>query len=424
MPLTARNTLERSERASAPGLVTCLWTQYRAYLLGLVIPIMAAVACHRMVNNFSRLLVEDRFVAAIDLRFRYKELHHWFAGRTLYHEVSTAVYPPASYAMLWPFLGCSSFTVVRWIWGGTSVAALAWLVHLLLRGSNAQTPVERVFVALLPLSTYPAAAAIGHGQLSMHALACMMTGVVLAWRAPPSRGRAVLAGAVILGGLVKPSVTVPFFLLVLLPTRRLPALVAIVGYAVLTVVSVSFQGFDLPGVLAGWVGHAVSGTSATSVAARQGGYANLHNWLASVRLERWNPLASLLVLIALGFWLYRHRDQDLWTLLGVVSIAARFWTYHRHYDDMLILVAAIALFRNARRGPPGSACGVLSGVFFVAGGMSILAPTRLLTAPPPVGTLFVSGLAVVWICMLAVLLYCAHIDRKPKLQGWAFWRES
>ena len=39
-------------------------------------------------------------------------------------------------------------------------------------------------------------------------------------------------------------------------------------------------------------------------------------------------------------------------------------------------------------------------------------PIRL-TAPPPVGTLFVSGLAVVWIWMLAVLLYCAHSDRKP-----------
>ncbi|MGD2148446.1 MAG: glycosyltransferase family 87 protein, partial [Anaerolineae bacterium] len=386
--MSADKTVESSKRQSALGLVNCLWTQYRPYVLGLVIAIMAAIACHRMTNNFSRLLVEDRFVAAIDLRFRYKELHHWFAGRTLYREVNTAVYPPASYAMLWPFLGYSSFTVVRWIWGGTSAAALAWLVYLFLRGSNAQPPVERVFVALLPLSTYPAAAAIGHGQLPMHALACMLTGVLLAWRAPPSWGRDVLAGVLILAGLVKPSVTAPFFLLVLLPARRRAALIAAIGYAVLTLVSVSFQGFDLIGVLTAWVGHAVSGTSVTSIAARRGGYANLHNWLAIVGLERWNPLVSLLALIALGFWTYRHRDRDLWTLLGVVSIAARFWTYHRHYDDMLILVAVIALYRIARRGSTGSACGVLSGMVFVVGAMSILTPTRLLAAPPPVGTLF------------------------------------
>lgn len=154
---SVEKSVERYGLQSPLRSINRLWTEYREYLLCLVILLMAALACQRMVKNFSRLLLEDHFVAAIDLRLRYRELHHWFAGKTIYLQVSSAVYPPASYAMLWPLLGYSSFTVLRWIWGFTSGAALAWLVHrLFVKKSRVQTLVERVWVAPVPLSTYPA----------------------------------------------------------------------------------------------------------------------------------------------------------------------------------------------------------------------------------------------------------------------------
>jgi hypothetical protein len=140
-------------------------------------------------------------------------------------------------------------------------------------------------------------------------------------------------------------------------------------------------------------------------------YADLHVWLAVLGLNAWSLPASLLVLVALGLWTHRHRQGDLWLLLGVAALVARLWTYHRVYDDLLILIPLIALFRIAKQrlcADGGDlATGLLLGITVVA----MLAPARLEHAPPPWNLLFAVRHATTWIAVLIFLLNRARIEK-------------
>jgi hypothetical protein len=127
-----------------------------------------------------------------------------------------------------------------------------------------------------------------------------------------------------IGGIGKANAFRSFFWLVLcLPGTLRPALFSILGYIALTMLAVAFQGFDLSSLLRTWLSRSLEG--ATHEAAL-GAYGNLHSWLAVLGLGQWNVPVSLLVLLALGYWSYQHRHEDLWLLLGVTAIVARFWT--------------------------------------------------------------------------------------------------
>jgi hypothetical protein len=78
------------------------------------------------------------------------------------------------------------------------------------------------------------------------------------------------------------------------------------------------------------------------------GSANVHIWLASIGQERWNLPVSLLLLCALGAWVYANRRVDVWLLLGVTAIVARLWTYHLFYDDVILVLPMVALYRIGR----------------------------------------------------------------------------
>jgi glycosyl transferase family 87 len=337
---------------------------------------------------------------------RHKEVQFWFAGRPVYSELPTAVYPPASYVMLWPLLGWLTITPARWFWAVTTVAALGWLIHLIVQESGADRPLERVFVALLPLALYPTGAAIGNGQLIVLLFPALVAGLV---RLQRQRGwrEDLLAASLILITLVKPSIAVPFFWIVLfVPGTLRPAVLVSLGYLVLTLFAASFQGSSLPTLLRGWLAR-------TSMLAEQGD-AGLHSVLAALRLGNWSLLASLLVLIALGVWIYRHRQRDLWLLLGVTAFVARFWTYHRWYDDLLILLPMIAFFRVAKQ-PSSGEGGVVAGVLLTATLLVMLAPGGLYLFPPPWNLLYETGQIIVWIIGLIVLLDLTRRDKSVRL---------
>ena len=52
-------------------------------------------------------------LGAIDLRLRRMEVRDWFDGVPIYFTNSDAVYPPASYLLLWPFARWESLAVLR-----------------------------------------------------------------------------------------------------------------------------------------------------------------------------------------------------------------------------------------------------------------------------------------------------------------------
>jgi hypothetical protein len=385
------------------------WTEHQIGLLRLAIVLMFVAALFRLSNEFSRLIWEPGPTGAVDLKLRLNEVQLWFAGNPVYRELESAVYPPATFLLLWPLLGWLPVTPARWLWAATTVPALGWLVYLAVRECRAATLLERTAVALLPLSMYATSATIGNGQLNLHILPPLVAGLLLLHHKRREWPGDLVAAALILAALAKPSVSAPFYWMALLVPRTLrPALLIALGYLALTLFAASFQEDGTLALFRDWL--------AGSLGVR-GGYANLHDWLVTLGLEAAALPASLLVLAALGVWTYRHRHGDFWLLLGVTALVARFWTYHRLYDDLLILLPMIALFRLARSGPSDDGRDVTAGVLLVITWMATLAPARVLSFPPPWDWLFATGQTIVWTLVLIFLLIQVRREKTPAHGG-------
>ncbi|NIN66820.1 MAG: DUF2029 domain-containing protein [Anaerolineae bacterium] len=391
------------------SIISTWWTSHGLTVLRLACAVMALLAALKLGDEFRRLVWEPGHNGAVDLKLRHAEVHDWFAGKPVYQERPTAVYPPASYALLWPLLGWLPLAPTRWLWAVTSVVALGWLVYLIVQRSGSDSRLEHAFVALTALSMNATGVTIGNGQLGVHLLPVLLGGLLLLQHLGCGWQRNLLASGMIVVALVKPSISLPFLWMVLFAAGGLHIISLVsFGYVALTVCAASFQESGLALLLRDWL------ALGTTVVVK-GGYANLHMWLATIGLEKWVLPASLLVLAALGLWTYRHRNSDFWLLLGVTAIAARLWTYHRVYDDVLILFPMVALFRIAKRRFSTEESGVLAGLLLATTLVAMLAPARLQHFPSPWSLLYTGGHAVIWIAVLGFLLDQARRDRNAQV---------
>jgi len=115
-------------------------------------------------------------------------------------------------------------------------------------------------------------------------------------------------------------------------------------------------------------------------------------------------------------WIYRHRQKDIWLLLGVTALVTRFWTYHRWYDDLLILLPMIALFRVTKQAP-GTKDGITASVILAITLLFMLAPGGLYLFPPPWNMLYVVGQIIVWFVGLTFLLNLTQRKRSAKVNS-------
>lgn len=295
----------------ASSAIGIWWSRHGVLVLRLACTVMALLAALKLGDEFRRLLLDQGHNGAVDLRTLHQLVREWFNGRPLYQEPHPPGYPPASYVLLWPFLGWLDFEPARWLWAVTSVVALAWLVHLVVRESGATTRLEGVFVALLALSMNATGVTIGNGQLALHILPALLCALLLLHQDRGQWHIRLLAVVLLLFALVKPTVSAPFLWMLLFAGGGLTTIALIaLGYLGLTLFAVSFQESTLAVLARGWIEAAI-------VVAAEGGYANLHTWLASVDLRQWILCAPLLVFAALGVWTYGHRNGDVWILIGL-----------------------------------------------------------------------------------------------------------
>ena len=347
------------------------WTKHRNTILRVSIVLLALYACAKLGDEFYRLTLRPDRPGAIDLKLRYREVHEWFAGNPVYGRIPQAVYPPATYAILWPFLGWMSLGAARWFWAATSAGALAWLAVLLVRESGAQDRPERWFVALMPLSLIGTGVCLGNGQLTIHLLPALLTGLVLMCRPGGSWGRDAAAAGLMAIALAKPSIAAPFFWIALFaPGRLRPAALTLLFYGLLTVGAAHFQKPGLFELMGQWLKFA-------PMEVAEQGYADLYKWMTLLGLKAYALHVSLAVLAAAGIWVYQHRRADLWLQLSVVAMVARLWTYHRQYDNMLLLPPMLVLFRVAREDAEverRTAAGLLLALLLVA----LMLPARML----------------------------------------------
>jgi hypothetical protein len=380
------------------------WASHGDTALRLAVAVMAVLALLKLGGEFRRLL----WGPATDLVLRHREVGRWFAGMPVYSEFATASYPPASYAILWPFLGWLDLRSARWFWAVTTVAMLAWLARFIVRQSGAGTRLEASFVGLMLLSMNVTGVTIGLGQLTLHVLPPLLAALLLLRRERRDWRGDLLAAALLLLAMVKPHLAVPFFWLALFaPGGLRPVLLAMVGYVALTLFAATFQQPGLWPLLAEWLGRATGEPEKGS----RYEYGELHAWLVALGLGDWTLTGSLMVLIALGAWSYLHRRIDLWLLIGVAALVARLWTYHPFYDDLLVLLPMVTLFRLAKRGGSRGGADVMAGLLLAVMLLLHLMPARLLISPPPWHLVYTAGHPVAWTVVLSFLIRQAHAER-------------
>lgn len=370
----------------------------RRFLVWTAVALMAVAAAYRLPVELGRLMFEPPGRgAAMDLLLRHAEVRAWFAGQPVYRAIENAVYPPASYLLLLPWLHGFTPEGARLAWAALSVGLLAWLSALCVRASGATSLHARTFAAMLPLSMYGTAATLRLGQMGLLLLPLLLVGCTMIATQPRSPRRD-LAGAALLGiALVKPTIAPPFLWIAFFRGGWRVTTLIVGAYVVLTLVAASFQEASLPGLIRGWLAQ----RDQIDFAATQG---NLYAWLALVGWDRHLAAASLFVLAILGGWTWRQRNADLWKLLAVAAITARMWAYHHHYDDVLLLFPLIALLRDVNA---ASAAGrddrPALGALVLVWGIGIL-PASLFDVGVPGRDLLQGVKTVVWLGTLALLV--------------------
>lgn len=383
------------------------WEPRKPRLLAWACALMVISAIVWLAYQFWRLLAGEAAiwpgspVGAVDLRIIRGLVDKWLAGQPVYERLSAANYPPASHILLWPLLGWPPLGILRPYWAATTCLALAWLIHWALCACRAEMGAERSFIILLPLAMYATGATIGNGQLGVHLLPMMLVSATLAAR---SRGRwrdDILIAFLMLLALAKPSLSAPFFwLILLLPGRIRPALLTLLGYVGITLWAVAFQRDDLLTLVRDWLS---VGTSESSWA----GSANVHLWLGSLGWEGAMLPASLTLMGLLGWWIWRRRSADLLTLMGVTAIVARLWVYHNWYDDLLLLLPMLALFTIAKSSPRGMPAPAVASILLALTAALALAPGGLFLLPPPWNRAYVAAQVAVWLMDLGFLMWAA-----------------
>lgn len=387
-------------------MIFAVISRRRAALLWALAAILAVVAIQRLADGFFQLLWLS--TPPVDLAIRWREVQQWFAGQPV-HGGRFAVYPPASYALLWPALGWVDLTQARWLWGVTTVAAVGWLAWIVARESGTGRGAARAVAALLPPAVYAARAVMVNGQLALHLLPPLLTGLLLLTRRPPSWGRDLGGAVLLLIALTKPSLTAPFMWIVITaPGPLRPAALLGLGYAGVTMVAGAFQPASAIALSGQFVGGAVR--DAARASARS--HANLHSWIDALGLGWGYTAASLAALLALGWWTYfRARDADPWVRLGVAGLVARFWTFHYRYDDMLLLVPVVALMRIVARQGPGEPVDRGAAVVLTLLTATLLIPARLFFPPWPWQAVE-SVQTVIWLLALGFLVHRARRDQR------------
>ena len=381
---------------------------YRDSLLRLAVVLLAAAAAFRLLNELLRLASPDPYLQnANDLRNFQNAMKGLFAGQPIYEELRTSPYPPASYAIFWPFLGWLDLTQARFLWTITVVAALAWLIVLLIRESKANSLTERFLVALLLLSMNGTGVTIGNGQLGIHILAALVPALLLIQRKETDGRDAlpaeILVAFLVLFALAKPTITVPFLWIIFFaPHGKRILFVTFTAYLAITLLALSFQEQSAAAVLESWFRRA-------STVATERGYGNLHAFLSSIHMDSWMAPASLAVFGLLGIWMHFHRDVDLWILIGITALVARFWTYHRYYDDLLIILPMISLFRITKSSGAGNVQGIFAGLLLSI--ISFFNLARLYNISKLRFELITSANVILWILTMAFLLYLAGQQR-------------
>lgn len=378
------------------------WRRFGPLVLATAAVAMLIVGAGRLDYAIPYLLTDVESWAAIDLKYRFEEVRRWFMGLSVYDVLRSAVYAPASYVMLWPFMGWLSLDEARWMWCVTMLVSIVAIALVAVKAAGATSLAEKAFIALTVASVYPIQMTVYVGQVGVHVVAFIAAGVFVL---KVGRGRwwaDLMAAMLFVLALIKPTLSAPFIWILLFAVHRLrPFVIVVLLYAALTAVAAFFQQTDPVTLLATWLQQ----SNEMSVPE---GYSNIHKLLYLVGAESWMMPGSVMMLLVAGVWVYVYRTADWWLLVGVAALVARFWIHHRPYDDILLILPLIALFRVSKRSVEGD-WDVIAAIGLAVLWALLQIPTwAFYILPQPAPMIIEIAQITVWICVLVFLFIVVH----------------
>lgn len=412
-----------------------LWKEWHSPLLTMTIIGMVLVSMVFLGYEFWRLVFQMTYMGAVDLSYRYYEVNQYFSDNYIYATLGSSVYPPASYLMLWPFLGWLEWGQARWLWAITTVIYLIFLVRITLTAIpsvSAEDRKLRLFIGLLPLAVYGTGATIGNGQLPILSITALLASFLLLTRSEVSWQNDLLAAGLFVVALIKPTLTAPFFLVWLFfAGRKRPTILVLSIYLVLIFCASSFHEGNTIQHHIDWMKKGINGAMwGSSQSSAFNMYSLTHGGsafeMAKYNLSSKNFLEyqfvhvsiqlTIAIIILCGIWLYFHNRVNIWIQISVAAFAARFWTYHRWYDDLVILLPMIALLRIATESSYNDNTRTVSGILFGFTFIFMLAPGGIFLFPAPWNSYYAIIQIIIWIADLVFMLKLGWDEKKSLSQ--------
>lgn len=282
----------------------------------------------------------------IDLGFFVRWTHSWFGGSNIYILGDTPQgYPPASMVLLYPFTGWLPMEGARWLWAFTTILSFGIVAYIAIRATGAKTLPQRVGIIFLFLYINGTSVTYGNGQATLHILACVLAAILLLHTRPVSWQSDLIAAVLLIWALVKPNLSAPFLWLVLIYPRSFrlrPLVLIVVGYLAFSLYAAALVSTPLPRL---WQQFLANRLQSADISIDP----NIHYLLGNWGLDQLLLPASAVIGLALGIWIYRHRQADIWLLLGVTTLAMRFWGFHWVYDSAFLIVPEVVLVRILKR---------------------------------------------------------------------------
>ncbi len=361
-----------------------------------------------LARAFGVLTGGDNRMAAVDLRMRMFEVGGWFRGEPIYRTDANAVYPPAAYGVIATLAGGLDFERARRLWAVQSLILLVAGAAGVVWASRAEGLTQRLAALLVLPSLAAVSPGVANGQLHLITVLAAVAAVLLLSPRAPSWPRELAGAALMLVALTKPTIGVPFFVLVwVLPGRLRPGILVLVLYGLATAVALLPQPEGSFVLLTRWIDRAVSGAE---FGAHGGGTSNAQSLLTRSGIEGWSTMVAVGMIALLGEFALRRRAADVFVLLGAAGLVARLCVYHRSYDDLLALPALVALLRIAWG--IGETRPTMRGVALLAfaGGLAVG------SVPEPLvghSDWFQPVQSAVWLAMLLVLWIAGHRRAAP-----------
>lgn len=285
-----------------------------------------------------------------------------------------STYPPSALPVFALAIGplLASPTLIRAVGLLLNALALAVIAHQLVRDRLSVWPRQWIWVFLLVLlACKPVRLTLGMGQFSLIPLACMLLALRAADRASP-----LTAGALTALALVKPTLSLPFLILLAFRGHLKAATVAVILHlASLALVSV-WLGVDPLQLLHDWKLRAGSQSAAGLID------------LPSVLARLWPPLArqssTLITALALAVGsliLWRGRTRPWPECFAFACFLAAVFSYHRPYDLVLLFPAFLLVFDLAITARPHTTAKYLWAAASLLFSFILIVPAHRLVMP-------------------------------------------